>query len=49
MKIDKKNYHQVYLEQCKYKIKKKKMIDLTDAELDLYSDDSSDSDDSNFK
>ena len=43
MKIDKKNYPQVYLEQCKYKIKKKKVIDFIDAELDLDSDDSDDS------
>ena len=24
MKMDKKNYQQVYIEECKYKIKKKK-------------------------
>ena len=41
MKIDKKNYPQVFLEQCKYKIKRRRMVDFTDAELDL---DSSDSD-----
>ena len=35
MKIDKKNYPQVYLEQCKYKGKKKKLVDFIDAELDL--------------
>ena len=44
MKADKKYYHQVYLEQCKYKIKKKKMVNFIDVELDL---DSNDSDDSN--
>ena len=40
MKIDKKNYPQVYLEQCKYKIKKRKLVDFIDAELDLNADDS---------
>ena len=39
-KIDKKNYPQVYLEQCKYKIKRRKMVDFIDAEVDLDSDDS---------
>ena len=29
-KIDKKNYPQVYLEECKYKIKKKKMPEFID-------------------
>ena len=33
------NYPQIYLEQCKYKIKKRKMVDFIDAELDLISDD----------
>ena len=42
MKIDKKNYPQVYLEQCKYKIKKRKMVDFIDAELDLNPEDSDD-------
>ena len=27
LKVDKKNYHQVYLEQCKYKIKRRKPLD----------------------
>ena len=40
MKKDKKNYPQVYLEQCKYKIKKRKLVDFIDAELDLNSADS---------
>ena len=31
MKIDQKNYPQVYLEQCKYKIKKKKEVNFIDA------------------
>ena len=37
MKIVKKNYPQVYLEEWKYKIKKKKMPELADAELELNS------------
>ena len=28
MKMDKKNYPQVYLEECKYKIKKNRLPDL---------------------
>ena len=44
LKVDKKNYPQVYLEQCKYKRKRKKPVDFIDAELDLSSDDSDDSD-----
>ena len=41
MKINlKKNYPQVYLEQCKYKEKERKLIDFIYAELDLDSDDS---------
>ena len=45
LKVDKKNYAQVYLEQRKYKIKRRKPVDFTDAEADLSSDDSDDSDD----
>ena len=37
MKINKKNSPQVYLEQSKYKIKKRKLVDFIDAELDLNS------------
>ena len=40
MRIE-KNYLQVYLEECKYKIKKKKMSEVIDFELEL--DSSSDS------
>ena len=40
LKIGKKNYPQVYLEQCKYKIKRRKQVDFTDAEVDLSSDNS---------
>ena len=43
LKVDQKNYPQVYLDQCKYKIKKRKMLGFIDGELDLSSDDSDDS------
>ena len=50
MKINKKNHPQVYLEEHKYKIKKKKVVKFIDDELDLNdSDDSNDSNDSNSK
>ena len=45
LRIEKKNYLQVYLEQCKYKIKRRKPVDFIDAEVDLSSDDSDDLDD----
>ena len=35
MRTNKKNYPQVYLEECKYKIKKKQMSRFISAELDL--------------
>ena len=35
MKMDKKNYSQVYLEEFDYEIKRKKMIRFIDDELDL--------------
>ena len=38
MRMDKKNYPQVYLEECKYKIKKIQMSRLINAELDLDSE-----------
>ena len=37
MKIGKENYPQVYLEECKYKIKNKKMSGFIDVELELES------------
>ena len=40
--VDKKNYPQFYLEQCKYKIKRRKLVDLIDAEVDLSTGDSDD-------
>ena len=45
LRVDKKNYAQVYLEQCKYKIKKRNPVNCFDAEVDLSSDDSDDSND----
>ena len=42
LKVDKKNYPQVFLEQCKYKIKKRKPVNFIDAEVYLSSDDSDD-------
>ena len=41
MKMDKKNYPQVYLEECKYKVKKIQMSRFINAELE--SDSESDS------
>ena len=38
MKIEKKNYPQVYLEECKYKVKKIQMSRFINAELDSNSD-----------
>ena len=45
LKVDKKNYPQVYLEQGKYKIKRRKPVNFIDDEVDLSSDDSNDSND----
>ena len=45
LEVDKKNYPQIYLEQCKYKIKRRKQLDFIDAEVDLSLDDSDDLDD----
>ena len=47
LKADKKNYPQVYLEQCKYKIKKRELVSFIDDEVNLSSDDSDDLDDLN--
>ena len=38
MRMEKKNYPQVYLEECKYKIKKTKMTKFIEAELKWESD-----------
>ena len=43
LELDKKNYPQVHLQQCIYKMKRRKMIDFTDAEVGLSSNDSNDS------
>ena len=45
LRVDKKNYPQVFLEQCKYKMKKRKLVDFIDDEVDLSSSDSDDLDD----
>ena len=34
-RVDKKNYPQVYLEQCKYKMRKRKLLNFTDDEVDF--------------
>ena len=47
LKVDKKNYPQVYLEECKYKIKRRKPVGFIDSEVDLRSDDSDDLNDLN--
>ena len=44
LRTDEKNCPQVYLEQCKYKIKKSKLISFIEDEVDLSSDDSDDLD-----
>ena len=41
LKIDKKAYPQAYLEECKYKLKKRKLLSFIDSEI---IDDDSDSD-----
>ena len=41
LKIDKKAYSQAYLEECKYKLKKRKLVSFIDSEI---IDDDSDSD-----
>ena len=42
LKIDKKAFQQAYLEECKYKLKKRKIVSFIDSEI---IDDDSDSDD----
>ena len=44
LKVDKKNYPQVHLKQCKCKIKIRKSADFIDAEVDISSDSLDDSD-----
>ena len=43
MKIDKKNYPQVYLKQCKYKEEKRNLVGFFDAKLNLNLHDSDES------
>ena len=43
MEMEKKNYPQVYIEECKYKIKKKKVTGFIGAELDFDESDDFDS------
>ena len=43
MRMDKKNYPQVYLEECKYKAKKIQMSKFISTELESESDSESDS------
>ena len=43
MRMDKKNYPQVYLEECKYKVKKIQMSRFINAKLESDSDSNSDS------
>ena len=44
MRMEKKNYPQVYLEECKYKIKKTKMTNFIKAELESDSESESECD-----
>ena len=44
MRMEKKNYQQVYLEDCKYKVKKTKMTNFIKAELDSESESELESD-----
>ena len=46
LKTDKKVYPQAYLEQCKYKLKKRKPVNFIDLEI-IDEDDSYDSDNKN--
>ena len=39
LNVEKKNYPRVYLEQCKYKLKKRKPVDFIDVVVDLSSSD----------
>ena len=45
LKTDKKNYPQIFSEQCKYKIKKRELVNFIDDEVDLSSDNDSDDSD----
>ena len=47
LKIDKKAYPQAYLEECKYKLKKRKLVSFIDSEIIDDDSDDDDSDDNN--
>ena len=47
LRIENKNYLHVYLEQCKYKLKKGEFVNFISGEVDLGSDDLDDLDDLN--
>ena len=48
LKVDKKTYPQAYLEQCKYKLKKRKRVNYIDLKIiDYHGDDSYSSDSKN--
>ena len=47
LKIDKKAYPQAYLEECKYKLKKRKIVSFIDSEIIDHSDDGYDIDNEN--
>ena len=49
IKMNKKNYPQVYLEECKYKVKKIQMSRFINIELESESESESDSSDSETK
>ena len=42
LRTDKKNYPQVYLEQCKYKTKKRELVSFINDEINFSSDNNSD-------
>ena len=46
LKIDKKAYPQVYLEECKYKLKKRKLVSFIGSEI--IDDDDDDDDDNGY-
>ena len=49
IRVNKKYYPQTILEECKYEIKKKKIVNLIDEDLDPSSSDQSDNESDNFE
>ena len=49
LKIEKRAYHQAYLEQCKYKLKKRKSVNFIDFEIIDYASDSDSENDNENK